>query len=385
MKKLLLSLILLITITTFPANAANPSLGVSPSIIKIDNLLRSGYFEQPITISLSSQDNITVTLSARGEIASWLTYPSTIIVTKNNPVTFKLIVKPPSDISNGIYSGFLRATTEQIGELKAGQATNIIAAVDSIIDITITDKEIKSCTAKNFNIETAEKNAPIKLSFLLTNEGNVRLNPNVKVDIWNQNQDKIIKFVELTGNEVLPSTEETINLNINNDLEIAQYWADIEVTDCNAKSNLLTFDIVEKGALTVSGILERIENKPWIKEGETVQIKAIFKNTGQTTVSARFIGIIKLDNDIIKNIQTEEKQILPGQSTEFIESFTPKKPGRYIASGKVFYENKQTAETFGVINVLPSEKDNSILIILIVIVLGAIIILLNKIIRERRK
>jgi len=115
--------------------------------------------------------------------------------------------------------------------------------------------------------------------------------------------------------------------------------------------------------------------------------KSTIENIGEKSVYAQFKGEISLEDKIIELIQNDEKALVPlGEETNFQFYFTPRKPGRYIVSGRVFYDSKRTYEKSAIINVKPRGLNlHSFIIPLIyTILIIAIIILLYKIRKERK-
>lgn len=383
------AVIILIGILFFlPLTSAN-YIGISPASIFFENVLRNGYSERNVIVTINTETPTSVEIEPRGEIAGWLNFSAeNFDVSKNSPYSLKISVTPPADMPNGNYTGFLRVRTSPKGGGKEGYATGIIHPVlDLSIKVEVTDTEILNCGVSNFEIFSAEKGDPIILKTEVSNKGNIRLKPSIRVDIWNQEQTRIIKTEEFSGDEILPTTsEKIINEISSNDLDIEQYWAEVSVIECYA-SRTLTFDVLEIGALKSSGELTKIIVTPWHDIGETLTIKAFFKNTGEKRVNAQFKGTINLDGKIAEIIESELINTEIDEEEEFLFYFTPKKSGKYIVTGRVFYDKKRTFEKSAVFNVRPKEFSLFRLLIygIYFAFLAGIVILIFKIRRERKK
>jgi hypothetical protein len=344
---------LFIIFITFLSFVSSVNIGVSPASTYFNNVLRGGYAEKIVTITIDSAEPTKVSLAPRGDIAEWLSFKETEFeVSKNKPYYLKIIMQPPIDIPNGNYSGFLRITTASKGSGVEGQATGIVnAALDLYLEVDITDVEYSSCRAWNYQVESAEKGDDIIFKMNIYNEGNIRLSPTIKIDVWDQERTEIVKQLEFSDEIVIPTTEKELEVKMDSsDLEIGQYWAEVTSIECYS-SETLTFDVLEEGALKAQGVLLRVTSPPWILVGDTTLIEALFENTGEKTVNARFKGEISLGNKIVQILESESSSVGIGELETFKFYFTPKTEGTYIVTGIVLYDGKRTFEKSTVINV----------------------------------
>src|SRR4030042_1679033 len=305
-----------------PAN-----IGVSPANIHFDNVLRGGYAEKIVTITIDSSEPTKVTLAPRGDIAEWLSFDTKEFeVSKDKPYYLKIIVQPPIDIPNGNYSGFLRITTSSKGKIVEGQATGIInAALDLYLEVDITDVEYSSCRAWNYQVQSAEKGDDVIFKVNVYNGGNIRLSPTIIIDIWNQERTEIVKQVEFSDEIIIPTTEKELEIKMDSsDLELGQYWAEVTSVECYS-GETLTFDVLKEGALKAQGTLISITSPTWIKVGDTTLIEALFENNGEKDVDARFSGEITLGNKIIQILESPSSSVGIGKLETLKFYFTPKK------------------------------------------------------------
>lgn len=386
MFRMIILVVALLSLLSFVSSA---NIGISPANVYFKDVLRGGYSERTVIITIDSDEPTRVSLQTRGEVADWISFEEEEFeVSKNKPYYLKVIVEPPSDIPNGNYSGFLRVTTSSEGEGKAGQATGIInAALDLYLEVEITDIEYSSCRAWNFNVESAEKGDDILFKVNIYNQGNIRLYPTIKIDIWDRDRISILKQVEFSEDMIIPTTEKEIIIPVSSsDLEIGQYWAEVTSVECFA-SETLTFDVLEEGALKSQGVLLSVISPPWIKVGDTTLIEALFENTGEKTVNARFKGEITLGNKVVQILESDLNQVNIGKRETFKFYFTPRSEGKYIVNGVVFYDGKRTFEKTTVINVertgLTWSTIKTILIYLILLI--AIAYLAYRIKKEKDK
>jgi len=389
MKKrdILFFMILLIFFILSIKSVYSVSVGVSPGVINFDNMLKGGYAEKTLTVTIATTENILVNASTRGEVSEWINLSAyNFTVSINNPYELTVVVQPPLDIPNGDYSGYLRIITEGLGNINTGEMGNIVkAAIDVIINVRIVDAEIIECRAFQFSVDSVEQNEPINFRVKIANDGNTRLYPNINIDIWDQEQQNIVKFIDFNNQMVLPTTTKELVYKVpSEDLDIDQYWAEIEAVECYSK-DLLTFDILEPGSLISSGILTEISNQRSAYVNDKVLIMAVFKNTGQKTVLARFKGNIQYKNNVIEILESDEFEVKSNEVTNFTVYFTPKKAGRYIITGRVFYDKKRTYELSSHIDVMAVKKNYTTLIYIAIIVVIALLIYLIRKERKKRK
>lgn len=383
-----LLILTLMLFSVYTVSAA--SIGVSPGTVHFKDVLRGGYSEQTVTITVSSEESVITNVSARGEVKDWLTFSEeNFEVSKDKPYRLNIIVKPPIDMKNGDYEGVVRLTMEGFAKFPEGSMASVVrAAVDVKVLVTVTDQEIMGCRARNFLVRSAEKGDPVEFVVDVFNDGNVRLRPHITIDVWNQEQTEMVKAVDFDDEEILPTVKDTVLIRVpTNDFDINQYWVEMIVEECVA-SDTLTFDVLEKGSLSAIGVLKQVTSKVWAEVGETIPITAIFQNTGEKPVSARFKGKIQLDDKIVQTLESEELNVPTNEVVNFEMFFKPEESGRYIADGRVFYDKKRTFELSTLINVNPpTEKKPGIAIkqVLIYAVIFVVIAFISIKIRAERK
>lgn len=374
------------TVCIFCVSAAN--IGVSPASLNFKQVLRGGYSEKSIVISTDSLKAVTVEIKPRGEITSWLNFSvMNFTVSRDKLYSLKISVTPPADMPNGNYTGFLRLMTSGFGEGIEGHAVGIVkSTLDLAINVEVTDIEIVECSASNFKVQSVEKGDDIVFNLDVFNNGNIRLKPRIKIELWDKDQISIVKSQEFLEKEILPTTQKSLTIKFkSSNLEIGQYWSDVSVIDCYALQTL-TFDILEEGALKAEGVLLGIVVRGIAEVDETVPIKIRFKNTGEKGVEAYFKGKITLGEKIVQLLETEKISVPISEIQEFSLFFTPKKSGKYIISGRVFYANKKTFESSATLEAISKKLNlSSFIVPLVYIILILLIAFLFYKIRKEKK
>jgi len=363
------------------------NIGISPASVDFKDVLRGGYAERTVVISASSIEPVSVGVSTWGNVSDWINVSETSFeVSKDKPYYLNVFVNPPKDIPNGKYTSFVRVMTSYLGQGIEGHAVGVVrSSLDLAINIEIVDTEIIQCSASGFGVQSVEIGDDVLFSMKVFNNGNIRLNPRVTINIWDQDQLSIVKSIDSVQKEILPTREEDLLVRVDSSqLRVGQYWAEISAIDCYS-SSLLTFDILEKGALKANGELLRILTRATANKGEIVPIEVSFKNIGEKEVSAQFRGQISKGGKLIQVLESQISDVLVGSIEKFNFYFTPQDQGKYIVSGRVFYEGKKTFEKSTVLDVLQGKDGFSYLLLIIYIGLVILIIFLFYKIRKERK
>jgi len=367
------------------------SIGISPGRVEFPGLIQGGYAERTVKITTNTDDVLSGHFNLGGDTKDWISFglnETTFRVSRNDPYILKIIVQPPNDVSNGNYSGSIEVVTDTIGDVE-GRAGGIVkAAVTLMVGSEVSGEQVKSCIAGGFRFSDVELEFPFEFGLTVSNKGNVRISPRIALSIWDQERENLIYSQSLVADEVLPTTERTTIRSIPNNLDIGQYWANIEVEECEM-SDVKTVSVVEKGGIIDKGELIGISNKAEAEVDETVEIVAKFTNKGSRGVASVFKGNIRLDDQIVTIIDTDEIIVPSGETTNFNVFFTPRESGRYVISGRVVYNKKLTFEKSSILNVVPregEEKDFNILpLLMYLVIIVSILFVGRKILKERKR
>jgi hypothetical protein len=380
-------------------------IGISPSEINIQNVLRGGYGEATIRVTNPNEFSLLVDLTKEDLIADWMIFApklaDTIILTSGQIVTmaiesftvppesfyeFRVIVQPPADMPTGTYSGYINVDTTPIGNITNPEqtGTNIVTGAKLKASISITGDQILDYFVQGVSIKDTEESYPIELTVTGENRGNVRVSPIVYVDIWNRDMTEIVKSVELTGSEVLPTTTETHEFSIQSDnMSIGQYWVNVTISDGNEiiYEEVLTFDLMERGSLSIKGEFVGLVKKVWATVGEVVKIDALFKNIGELPTTAKYKGEVYLGSELTAVLESEELLVPVDETVNLTTYFTPDRPGRYVIRGAVYYDKKVTFTKEGILNVTEAESILNIILSNNLFYIGIIILLFILLVR----
>jgi hypothetical protein len=377
----------------FSVSVQAVGISVTKAVVEYNNVLRGGYAEDILYVSTDAPFNIPISYELLGDISNWINISPdlndpniTIAINNTNYQPVKIIINPPIDTPVGIYNGTVRIITGTINKPEGVYGSQLQAAFMIRVTVRVTGTEFLSCNGGGIIIKDTEVGNPLEYYMTVSNAGNIRVRPTVMIDIWNQDQTKLMlsRQVEFNNMEVLPTTNQAFSNTFTNNLRIGQYWAYVTVSPCG-NSGLTTFNVYDKGTIVDSGELIRVDNPSWAKIGDVVPITATFKNTGQRSVSAKFKGVITSENKIVETIDSEFYDVAPGQIGTIQVYFTPKKFGQYIISGRVLYNNKLSFEKSSVLNVNEGVEAAGFNWLYVLILIIIIIIILLLLIRIRKK
>ena len=234
------------------------TITTEPNELSFENVLNNGYAEKTIKIMSDSSEPLQLTLSAVDPIKEWLSFePSSALVSADSPAEIKIIVEPVN-AELGIYQGYIIINTVSTGNKLT---TSIATAIDLKTTVEITDQQIMQAVINDMVIKNTELNAPIKASVTVQNQGNIAITPFFQIDILDANKEETLKSSISDKKTILPSSTDVIELDIENELGLGQYWAKATLfleDNWILGQRFIKFNIIEKGTLP-------IEEEPTIK------------------------------------------------------------------------------------------------------------------------
>lgn len=390
MRGLRLIIILLIS-TILCYNVSAASIAVTKAVMNYQDVLKGGYAEDYVYVSTDTEFDVPLEYEVIGDVQGWISVSpdinnQTVYVNRSKIQELRIIIQPPVDTPTGNYTGGVRIITGTLNNPEGPYGSQLQAAFLIRINIEVTGTERIECNIGGLNIPDTEIGNPLEFSMTVSNTGNVRVRPNVSIDVWNQDQSTLLNSLTIDFNrvEVLPTTSRVLMNRFDNNYRIGQYWAYATVYPCQ-KSELISFSVLEKGSIADYGDLLRIENKPWASTGEAVPITAVFKNNGERVVSAKFKGVVQQNEKVVQVLDSDFYDVAQGEINNIQVFFTPKKLGQYTISGRVLYNNKLTYEKSSILNVNTGEEITSFNLTYIVIIIIIIIIILLLLIKIKKK
>jgi hypothetical protein len=334
------------------------AIGVNRASLEFTDVLRGGYAEAVITVTTDSDTLITGEVQAAGEAAEWLNFSKEFNFSRDMPYELRVSVQPPIDAQIDNYQvnlSILTGALLQTGDGRLGTTTRASFRVP--VSLAMTGTERVACTVGGVQVLDSEEGNPIQVRLSIHNRGNVRINPGVQIEVFDQLRSKSLgtRSTEF-GERVLPTVTSEALRTFAFDLPPRQYWATVSVPECGY-NGMLSFDVLEPGSIKDDGELLRISAPAWAETGDIIRIDAVFRNKGIRPVRATFKGTISLVDEegavqeIVKVIDSEAYTVDPDVTAEIPTFFNPLIGGQYKVTGTVYYNSKLTPERETLINV----------------------------------
>ncbi|MEA3294720.1 MAG: hypothetical protein U9P81_07080 [Euryarchaeota archaeon] len=352
MKTIIVVIVLLGIIITFqPASAIG--IGISPSEISIDNVLRGNEAERSLTIFNTGLETTNFTLSSSGHVCKWVTFydpddPATNITIISIPGQEKrtviIKVQIPEDTLNAKYVGSIDVRSIPVAANNNGMGQQLIIGASSSIELIVTGNQTLKGVVTAIVIEDTEPGYPVKIKTIFKNEGNVIAIPEIDVIIHQGNND-IFSFtndevsVKPTITEPIIAKWSTTAANLP-----GEYTAKVTVIldEQILRSDTIPFEILPIGTLTRQGNLTEIliDDTPAI--GTLLKVKSLFENNGLIETSAKFTAEVYKDDNLVDTITSDELVVEKNEEIELISYLKIEDSGDYRIEGKVIYDKKET-------------------------------------------
>ncbi len=368
-KKIILVLILVIggvvilslgdTLTGFSVNEGNTKVEVF-----VDNVLPGVLTKAELVFSMNTDTLSDIEVIVTGESSSWISLlQDRYGILPDTETTIPLYITVPEGTAPGEYNAkiaILSVNSEDDSSLLQESILSYIPIIIRVVDEEI-GEGYKLKTFVAYDTEFGEKN------YFETNIENL-------VNTI-QNEEIIIQVYNLNGEIVLESSFPTQFMALENkkifssfdSLEEGQYYAKI-IIDGQSKKD--SFEILSKGELQKEGELLAIESVT--QEEKLVKVYAYYKNTGESIQSIALHGDIIKQNKLVETFNTEEQIIPPGETKEFIYTYSRTLNGAYTLEAQ-FVENNivlaQGETEFYSSNAITLESNIIVIISLIMLLL----------------
>ena len=355
-KAMTIGTITLLVLCLTPYNVGAAGLGVAPTEIHLDDVLRGSEVLRSIRVFNIGEETVSFRLTASGEAAEWISFcdpddPATTVETVTAPGNGKAEVwvkfKIPEDAADGIYTAtiYVESTPSEEAELTGeGEAAQSVALqMTSRVTIEVTGSQILTGNVRGISAVDVEVNYPLRIMVEFKNTGNVVATPQIGVEI-SKDDEAIGSFisaeakVKVANSEIISVEWDTTGRELGDYLARAAVSLGGEVI----ATEELNFAILPVGTLTREGVFTELALEGNPKLGTIAKIQATFFNTGQIDTKARFIGEVYCDNELVDTPEGEEVLIPVGQRDALTSYFKPDEPGDYDIKGYVNYEGKKT-------------------------------------------
>lgn len=333
-------------------------LGLSPQTMELPDLAGGQEYEEQMVIYNIGNYTENFSIWAEGDGGEWIYFYAKEDVNHTTPlgnitipgesrsfvtVLFKIENDPPLGEFNPKI--FVQAAPPPGDD--AGQTVSVVSSIDVNMEVTgeeNLDGEVRSVTV-NPNV-TGDKSGDVErgetLEVLVTfkNTGNVIAKPEIIVEIIKDGF--ILDNITRSDTSVKPSQTEDIPVLWNTyGRECVNYTAHVKIMlgDKTLYDDDKLFEIHSPGVISTRGTLIDFSYEGELISGKTIKIIATFRNLGETSVSARFLGEVYKDGDFLKTIESEEILIEQQYAEESLVVYLPvDEEGNYEVKGYVSYK-----------------------------------------------
>ncbi len=208
--KVFIFLILFVLLVGFNSVNVNAvGISVTKAVLEYNDVLKGGYAEDMFYVSTDAQFNVPLSYELLGDIKDWIKVDPdinspniTFYVNNSNYQTLHVIVNPPKDIPAGTYSGTLRVITGTLNTPDGQYGSQLQAAFMVRISVKVTGTEFLSCNGGGVIIRDTEVGSLLDYSMSVSNGGNIRVKPTATIDIWNQDQTKLMVSRDVTFSDL---------------------------------------------------------------------------------------------------------------------------------------------------------------------------------------
>lgn len=340
-------IVLVAVIVCQPVSAAG--IAVGPSTQTIENALRGGSFERPLTIFNPSDTGFEVVLKTEGSAGNWIRFTSIendeeiekVYIPKEGQTPVLMQVTVPDDAANGRYTATIIVETLP-GEEVRGSVGMILRAT-STLEITVTDVERISGAVTSIVVRDTEVDIPAAIEVGFKNTGNVVVTPEITAVI--SRDGSVLDTVTWTDLPVRPGITEQIVVNWPNEgfpAGTCQASVKVSLRGAVLADEDRTFEILPLGSLTRQGELTDLTYDGALVVGQPIKVTGVFKNSGSIATRAKLSGEVYRGGSLVDVVSSDEMTVLVFSEDLLTAYYTPKEPGDYTMKTCAVFEGKTT-------------------------------------------
>jgi len=355
MKNLTLPLLLLLINAVTLASAS--SFGVSPPGLDFKNVLKGGYDEGVFFVGTAGDENMSVRIDVEGDMADWLKISPgrTFFLPAHSQKEVKITLEPPVDIASGEYVTLLNVVGAPVSsDTGGGSGVSMGLGVKVTITASVTGEQMLELKLSEINYRDTEINYPIEMSAEVMNNGNVKLNPLITLDISNS-RGELVKTSEQQIENLNPKKSTRVMFEIpSGSFQTTNYTANMtaRVNGEARDSKTVKFKILPEGTWVPEGILTDLTASTGTANiGDSIKVTGVFQNTGDIRTKARMIVEVYVKEKMVKAAESRELTSLAKSNVSFDTYFTADQAGRHIIKAKMAYGETETPPQVVVVEV----------------------------------
>lgn len=342
--------IMLMLVGATPVRA--DGIGVYPAEINFSDTLRGGEYFTTIGVINHGDQVRTFTLEASGEIASWMTFVDPedrtktidhVTTTPGSDGHADVRLTVPESAQNGSYSGEVRTVAVVDGGRIEGSGSTLSLGASIEVKAIVSGNQRVAGKFLELAANDIEVGYPLRVVSKVQNDGNVRVLPQVHVEI--STSAKVIGTIDT--NDVAIAPNEYRDIESQWDSNIAgpgEYLVTTTVSLPGVQLGERTRQvrIVPRGSLTRQGSFESLQLANEVVPGSVARVVASFRNTGQVDALAVFSGEVYRDGKLVKPVTSLQKLVRRDEVQQLEALVELPVTGTYKVQGRVNFEGQDS-------------------------------------------
>jgi len=380
----------------FPHTAL--AIGMSPPVVDVPHVLRGA--EQKASVSISriptEIGNLNITVSTRGEFASYLLFEPTFIIPAGESYKEYTFMIDGSTAPVGTYQvpmTFSLSPAPLITSDVVGYNMSVTTGATVFVNFTVTGDQVVSYTLDNVHAPSTESDDLPTLEIIMTNTGNVDWKPeSAKVTFTSIEDSSLIIEDVISGDKfslISPGETSRQNFSLIKMLAEGAYYATVDFSYAGAVIGSLRsqeFSVLPPGSLLQSGsLLSATTPIATFEKGSRIPVSASFMNNGEVALRGIFTIEVFRDGTYEDLIVGDEFTLFPSETTDLSAVVIPQRTGEYSLKSYVKFANRKSntivvavtvtggASVFG--NFVDSSKGIAIIIGLVIFVVLCLLVL----------
>ncbi len=334
-------------------------IGISPAVITYPDTMRGVTYTANLTLSNTSETATNeFAITAIGGVADWIELQrredssdgSTVLVEPESSVQVAVLLTVPSTAANGSYTGALDIISSEV-DLELGEGSGSAVQIGGLVDIAVevVGDQRRDARVGDMYVEPAEVGMLQRFNAVVENNGNVRVEPLLEVDILRDGEVVEQLSSQGTMNPVFPNASGTTFVEWDTaEQTVGGYQAEFRVIDVAGAepvelgSTIVDFRLEQLGTFTREGTFDAFVVLGEPQAGALTNLEATFTNTGKITSNAVASVEVYLDGELVDTAVSLERSTRPGETAKIVLPIATTDFGEYRLVGTVNYEGLLT-------------------------------------------
>lgn len=335
-----------------PKLARADGIGVFPTVVNFDDTLRGGEYFSSLGVINNGNANRTFSFEATGQIADWITFADPadrskslqeIVVPPLSDGHVDIRMRVPDTAQNGDYSGEVRALAVQAGGKVEGSGA--LVNLGAVIEVTAKVSGVQRVDGQFLDLAVTdiEVGYPLRVRSTVKNTGNVRVLPEVHVEITTS--ATVVGSIDTNDVAVPPDEQRDIESLWNSNVAGPGDYtvrATVEFPGLKVGERTRQIRVVPRGTLTRRGSFESLVLANDVAPGSVARVLATFRNTGQVDALAVFTGEVYRDGKLVSSATSLQRLVRREEVGQLETMIQLPTKGTYTIRGKVNYEGSET-------------------------------------------